>query len=128
MSLTLILQHFQPVTAIHTGLGVLLSVCAFFQFLTAHLRDVKSYQVVKGVDDSYDSLVDVLESMETLLRRLDIYTKITPTVAMTEMAVKILVELLSTLALVTKQIKEGKSSESIFDGEEYCSTKRRKAC
>ena len=70
--------------------------------------------MVKGVNDSYDSLVDVLESIETLLRRLEIYTKITPTVVMTEMAVKILVELLSTLALVTKQIKEGKSSESIF--------------
>jgi hypothetical protein len=86
--------------------------------------------VVKGVNDSYDSLVDVLESVETFLRRLEIYTKITPTVAMTEMTVKILVELLSTLALVTKQIKEGKSSESIFDEEVYCSTtrKRRKAC
>ena len=33
---------------------------------------------------------------------------------MTEIVVKILVELLSTLALATKQIKEGKSSESIF--------------
>ena len=80
--------------------------------------------MVKGVNDSYDSLVDVLESMETLLRRLDIYTKITPTVIMTEMAVKILVELLSTLALVTKQIKEGKSSESISSKEVYCSTIR----
>jgi hypothetical protein len=30
------------------------------------------------------------------------------------MVVKILVELLSTLALVTKQIKERKSSESVF--------------
>jgi hypothetical protein len=31
---------------------------------------------------------------------------------MTEMVVKILVELLSTLALATKQIKQGKLSES----------------
>ena len=90
--------------------------------------------MIKGVNDSYDSLVDLLESMEKLLRRLEIYTEIyteiTPTAAMTEMAVKILVELLSTLALVTKQIKEGKSSESIFGEEVYCSTtrKRRKAC
>jgi hypothetical protein len=86
--------------------------------------------VVEGVNDSYDSLVDLLESMETFLRRFEIYTKITPTVAMTEMVVKILVELLSILALVTKQIKEGKSSESIFGEEVLCSTtrKRRKAC
>jgi hypothetical protein len=33
---------------------------------------------------------------------------------MTEMVVKILVELLSALALVTKQIKEGKPSESFL--------------
>ena len=33
---------------------------------------------------------------------------------MTEMVVKILVELLSTLALVTKQVKQGKPSKSVF--------------
>jgi hypothetical protein len=33
---------------------------------------------------------------------------------MTEMVVKILVELLSALALVTKQIKQGKPSEFAF--------------
>ena len=71
----------------------------------------KPYQVVKGVNDGYDSLVDLLESIETFLRRLEIYTKIPPTVAMTEMIVKILVEVLSTLALATKQIKERRSSE-----------------
>jgi hypothetical protein len=59
-------------------------------------------------------LVDLLESIEHFLNRLDIYTKIPPTVAMTEMVIKILVELLSALALVTKQIKEGKPSESVF--------------
>ena len=33
---------------------------------------------------------------------------------MTEIIVKIMVELLSTLAVVTKQIKQGRPSESIF--------------
>jgi hypothetical protein len=33
---------------------------------------------------------------------------------MTEIVVKILVELLSTLALATKQIKQGKPSGSVF--------------
>ena len=63
--------------------------------------------------DSYDALVDLLESIEHFLNRLDIYTKISPTVAMTEVVIKILVELLSALALVTKQIKQGKTSESV---------------
>ena len=69
--------------------------------------------------DSYEGLVDLLESIEHFLNRLDIYTRIPPTVPMTEMVVKILVELLSTLALATKQMKEGKSSESIFDEALY---------
>ena len=59
-------------------------------------------------------MVDLLELIEHLLNRLDIYTKIPHTVALTEMVVKILVELLSALALVTKHIREGKPSESVF--------------
>ena len=50
------------------------------------------------------------------MKRLDIYDKIPHTDGMTEMVVKILVELLSILALVTKQIKEGKASKSVFGG------------
>jgi hypothetical protein len=69
------------------------------------------YQAVKGVDSGYDSLVDLLESIEQFLGRLDIYTKVTPTGAMDEIIVKIMAELLSTLALVTKQIKQKRASE-----------------
>jgi hypothetical protein len=102
------------VTAIHTGLAVLLTVCAFLQSLSAHLRDIEASQAIKGVIDSYDVLVDLLESIEHFLSRLDIYTKIPPTAAITEVVVKILVELLSTLALTTKQIKQGKLGEPVF--------------
>ena len=63
--------------------------------------------------DSYDAFVELLESVEHFLYRLDIYTKITPTIAMTEILVKILLEVLSTLALATKAIRQGKLSESV---------------
>ena len=76
--------------------------------------------MVKGVTDSYDALVDLLELIEHFLKRLNIYTKIPATDAMTEIVVKILVELLSTLALLTKQIKQGKPSESTFGEVLYC--------
>ena len=67
--------------------------------------------------------------MESFLARLEIYTKITPTIGMTDMIVKILVELLSTLALVTKQIRQGKSSESVcHDNTLPCSIKCREVC
>jgi hypothetical protein len=62
---------------------------------------------------SYDTLVDVFECIETFLSRLKIYTKIEePTPAMTEMIIKIMVELLSVLALATKQINQGRLSKS----------------
>ena len=78
-----------------------------------HLCDIGA-QAVKGSIDSYNALVDLLESIEHFLNRLEIYTRIPPTVAMTGMVVNIIVELLSTLALATKQIKEGKSSEFVW--------------
>ena len=66
---------------------------------------------------SYDALVDLFESFESFLRRLDIYTKMPSTTAMTEIIVKILVELLSTISFFAiKQAKEGRLSErSRFD-------------
>ena len=82
--------------------------------LNAHYSDIQVYQTVKGVIDDYDTLVELFESIEHFLNRLDIYIKIPPTVIMVEMIVKILVELLSILALATKQMKQGKSSESVF--------------
>ena len=96
--------------AIHTGLGILLSVCAFLSSLSAHLRDIQTYQAVKGVLDDCDTLADLHVSVEQFLKRLDIYTKIPPTVNMTEMIIKMLVELLSILAFATKQIQQGKPS------------------
>ena len=62
---------------------------------------------------SYDALVDLLESIEHLLRRLEICIEIPLTPILNEMVVKIMMELLSTLALVTKEINHGRSSESV---------------
>ena len=63
---------------------------------------------------SYEPLFDLLESIEHFLNRLDIYTRIPPTPAMDEIVAKIMVELLSTLALATKELKQGRSSELIL--------------
>ncbi len=53
-----------------------------------------------GVTSIYDPLVDLLESIDRFLNRLDIYTRIPPTPEMDEM---VMAELLSTLALATKE-------------------------
>ena len=76
--------------------------------------DSQLYQAVKDVSTSYDALVDLLESIEHLMNRLNIYISIPTTGAMTEIIVKIIVELISVLALVTKQIKQRRPSEYIL--------------
>ena len=70
-------------------------------------------QAVKDVSTSYDALVDFLESIEHFMNRLDVYTRVPSTGAMTEMIAKIMVEIISTLALVTKQIKQKRPSECV---------------
>jgi hypothetical protein len=71
-------------------------------------------QTAKYVRASYDTLVDVFECIENFLSRLKIYTdsEIRPTPAMTEMIIKIMVELLAVIALTTKQINQGRLSKS----------------
>ena len=83
------------------------------------------HQAAKGVVDSYDPLVYLLEAIEHFLQRLDIYTEIPPTPTIVELVVKIMVELLSTLALATKDLKQGRSSKSVLADILYNSAQRR---
>ena len=57
-------------------------------------------------------LIDIFVRIEGFFKRLETYTEVRPTEAMTEVTVKILIEVLFILAIVTKQIKQGRSSES----------------
>ena len=63
---------------------------------------------------SYDALVDLFASFENFLSRLGIYAGIPPTSILTNVLVKIIVELVSTLALATKQVKQGRFSEFVL--------------
>jgi hypothetical protein len=68
------------------------------------------------VGASYDALVEIFECVENVLLRLKVYTEIKePAEAMTDVVIKIMAELISVLALATKQIKQGKFSTLILD-------------
>jgi hypothetical protein len=56
-------------------------------------------------------LIDVFVRIEGFFKRLESYTEVPPTVAMTDMIVMIMIEILSILAIATKEIKQGRSSE-----------------
>ena len=58
-------------------------------------------------------LVDIFVRIEGFFMRLQSYTEVRPTAAMTDVIVKIMIKILSILAIATKQIKQGRSSKSI---------------
>ena len=60
---------------------------------------------------SYNALLDLSECLGNFLKRLEIYTTIPPTPMMTDIVIKIMVELLSVLALATNQVKQGRFSK-----------------
>jgi hypothetical protein len=60
---------------------------------------------------SYNDLIELFERLGNFLKRLQIYTTIPPSPMMTDLIVKIMVELLSLLALATKKYKEGRFSK-----------------
>jgi hypothetical protein len=75
---------------------------------------IRMLQTASGVSSSYDALVDLFECVGGFLKRLRIYTDFPLTPLMLEISVKIMVELLSVLALATKQIKQGRFSKWTF--------------
>ena len=66
------------------------------------------------MDASQDVLIEIFVRIESFFKRLESYTEVRPTEAMTDVIVKIMIQVLSILAISTKQIKQGRSSE-LFD-------------
>ena len=73
--------------------------------------DIKARQAVKDVNAAQDALIDIFERIENFFKRLETYTEIRPTETMTDIIVKIMVEVLNVFAIATKEIKQGRTSE-----------------
>ena len=59
-------------------------------------------------------LIDIFVRIESFFKRLESYTEVPPTAAMTDVIVKIMIEVLSILAIATKEIKQGRPSALIY--------------
>jgi hypothetical protein len=70
-----------------------------------------TFQAAKDVRASQDTLLDVFERIENFFRRLEVYAEVPPTPEMMDIIVKVMVEVLSILAIATKEIKQGLPSE-----------------
>ena len=72
--------------------------------------------MVQDISASRDAFLDIFERIENVFRRLETYTELPPTKEMTDIIIKVMVEVIHILALVTKEIKQGKLSElSLYD-------------
>ena len=58
-----------------------------------------------------NKLIDIFNRIESFFLRLEIYIGIAPTTAMTDMIVEIMVEVLTILAIATKELKRGQLGE-----------------
>ena len=68
-------------------------------------------QTAKDVRASQDTLLDVFERIELFFRRLETYTEVPLTSEMTDIVIRIVVEVISILGIATKDIKQGQMSE-----------------
>jgi hypothetical protein len=67
-------------------------------------------QTAKDVDASEEALADLFESIENFFKRLESYTEVPLIDAMTDIVVKIVVEVLNIFAIATKEMKQGRAS------------------
>jgi hypothetical protein len=67
------------------------------------------------VSASEEALADLFERIENFFKRLESYTEVPPTEAMTDMIVKIMVEVLNIFAIATKEMKQGRASALMLE-------------
>ena len=63
---------------------------------------------------SQDLLIDLFGRIEAFFGRLEVYTRIPLTLAMTNKMVEITVEVLDILAIATKEMKQSRTSEFVL--------------
>ena len=100
---------------IFAGAGVLLSVAIILDLTRSDCSDTELTQAAKDVSASQDAIVDIFERIENFFRRLEAYTEVPTTEGMKYIIIKIMVEVLGIFAIVTKEMKQGRASESTPD-------------
>jgi len=75
--------------------------------------DIQTFQAAKDVSTSQDNLVELFNRIGYFFRRLEIYTGVPPTTAMTDIIVEIMVKIITILGIATKEIQRGRLSELI---------------
>jgi hypothetical protein len=69
-----------------------------------------TFKAIKDVHTSKDVLIELFGCMVYYFKRLEAYIKVRPTVAMRDIIIKIMTEVISILGIVTKEIWQGQTS------------------
>ena len=75
-------------------------------------------QAAKDSRAGQDTLIDIFERIEMFFRRLEIYLEVPSTMELMDIAIQIMVEVLSILGTATKEIKQGRMSKSFLNKHE----------
>lgn len=75
--------------------------------------DTQVLQAAKDIGAGQEALINVFIRVQYYFKRLEIYTNVPATDAMRNMMVDIMVEVISFLAIATKEVKRGRASQSI---------------
>jgi hypothetical protein len=104
---------------IFTGISSLLSVRSS-SILLLRCVEAQIPQAVLAVSaTSQSEVIDLFEHIENFFIRLGTYVELPPTVEMTDIIVKVMVDVLLILALVTREIKQGKISGFTLDDRSF---------
>jgi hypothetical protein len=98
---------------VFTGIGILLQVGMFLD-QSRRFSNPDIPQAIKDVRADQDTLIDLFGRMESFFMRLEKYIHFRPTAAMTDVIVKIMVEVISVLGIVTKEIRQGTTSTAFL--------------
>ena len=71
-------------------------------------------QAAKNSRADQDTLIDIFERIEMFFRRLEIYLEVPSTMEMIDISIQIMVEVLSILGIVMKEIKQGRMSKTFL--------------
>ena len=67
-----------------------------------------------AVRDSRGILIELFERIENFFKRLETYVEVPPTIGMTDIIVKIMIQVLSVLTIATREIKQSRASGWTF--------------
>jgi len=89
-------------------------------FIASTTQTPTPSKATKAVSTSQDALTNVFERIENFFRRLETYVEVPPTAGMTDMIVKIMIEVLSILAIATREISQGRASKVMTCMSRHC--------